>query len=102
MVMIMVIFMVICLIKDLNIPIILKTGLGGLGAAAGLLPAGAVELEESAIVNRIVAIAHSFGDFQDFTNFGESRSIPRKVSGPGSSESRENTEYTCAVQYKVE
>jgi hypothetical protein len=83
MVMVMIMFMVMGLIKDLNIPIILKTGLGGLGAAAGLPPAGAVELEESAIVNRKVAIAHSFGDFQDLTNFGESRSIPKKVSGPG-------------------
>lgn len=85
MVIVMVMIMVMGLIKDLNIPIILKTGLGGLGAAAGLPPAGAVELEESAIFNWKVAIAHSFGDFQDFQDFlklrGESPH-PEKSLGP--------------------
>lgn len=82
MVIVMVMIMVMGLIKDLNIPIILKTGLGGLGAAAGLPPAGAVELEESAIVNWKVAIAHSFGDFQDFLKLRGESQHPEKSLGP--------------------
>jgi hypothetical protein len=69
--------------EDLNIPIILKTGLGGLGAAAGL-PAGAVEAEESAIVNlnrKTIALSRKVWEARRLANFGESRSIPKKV-GP--------------------